>query len=322
MSEIKATKNLSKFVGVLSEKALECVEGETNGENDKKIPCEIIKGKITLETVNGTFPLRVYSASKKKDGTANKMFKGLKTIMDTYVSKLDVAKDSSLVADTIECNTKVSINDYPAQDGTINTGIQVSLNSAKRVNEDAESSTDLDLVGYIDNIVPELDKDEEETGRLVVTFISVGYGEKAEPFTLYVDEELADDFDEMYEKGNTCELYCSVAMKHVGAKQTAEAAFGRKAKVNSGFDVLEIQVVGGEPPYEEDDDDEDGNSKILSSKLIKELKKNRELYLENLKNDAKDKDKKEKKSAKKGLGDKKKIKESEDNEDDGDDDIF
>lgn len=323
VKEIKQTKMMCRISGVLSEKALELKSGELKGDNGKTIPCEIIQGTISVETDNGVFPLRVYCASKtKKDGgKENVMFKGIKTIMDSYISKVDAAKDDSLTADKINCNVKVSINDYVANDGSVKTSVQLSLNSARRATGDFESVTDVDMDGYIRSIKPETKGDDEETGRLMVEFVTIGYGGKAEPYTLYVPEELADDFEDIYEPSQTVEMYCSLVMRHIGEKKTSTAKFGRKANVSSGYDVMEMIVVGAEDPYEEPDDDEI-ESKVIDKKTIKKLMEERSLMLEELPKQKKEKDK-DKKSTKtdKGLGRKNKVVEEEDETDD-DYDIF
>lgn len=313
-NEIKSTKNLSRIVGVLSEKALELKTGTIKGENGD-IPCQIIQGQLAVETDNGTFPIRVYSASKKKDGSENKMFNGIKTIMESYVSKVDAVK-SEKEADVIDCNTKVNINDYVGNDGQVKTSVQISLNSARRVTGEVESVTDIDMVGYIGSIKPEMDKNDEETGRLIVNLMTINYLEKAEPFTLIVPEDIADDFNDIYEVGQTVELYCSLEMRHVGAKQGTQAAFGRKAKVAQGYGVMELVVFGGEEPFEDDDDAEE--KKCISSKTAKELMNERKLYLENLPNEKKEKDKEKKttKSNKKGLGSRKPTVEEDEDDDD------
>ena len=97
MGELKQTTNKSKFIGVLSEKALAVESGKMKDDKGKEFDCDVIKGTISVETANGTFPLRVYSKSKKKDRTDNKMYAGLVTIMNDYVSKMDVSQGKAEV---------------------------------------------------------------------------------------------------------------------------------------------------------------------------------------------------------------------------------
>lgn len=317
MGELKQTTNKSKFIGVLSEKALTVESGKMKDDKGKEFDCDVIKGTISIETANGTFPLRVYSKSKKKDRTDNKMYAGLVTIMNDYVSKMDVSQGKAEVADTIECVVKVDINDYVSKNsGKVVSGVQLGMNKANRVAADTESTTDLMLEGYIGKIAPETDKDGEETGRLIVTLVTIGYGGVAKPFTILVPEDLADDFSDMYEEGQTSMLYCAVMMRHVGGSSNTTAAFGKRAKVSSGFDVQEIVLIGGDEPYE-DDEDEEGNSKCISDKDIKALMKERKLMLEQKEKDAQEEASKPKEiKTKKGLGSIKKIENPVEDDDD------
>lgn len=346
MGELKQTTNKSKFIGVLSEKALTVESGKMKDDKGKEFDCAVIKGTISIETANGTFPLRVYSKSKKKDRTDNKMYAGLVTIMHDYVSKFEISNktisfkengrdvkipivanekdadtDSEFViantADTIECVVKVDINDYVSKNsGKVVSGVQLGMNKANRVAADTESTTDLMLEGYIGKIAPETDKDGEETGRLIVTLVTIGYGGVAKPFTIIVPEDLADDFVDMYEEGQTAMLYCAVMMRHVGGSSNTTAAFGKRAKVSSGFDVQEIVLIGGDEPYE-DDENEEGNSKCISAKDIKALMKERKLMLEQKEKDAQEEASKPKETkTKKGLGSIKKIENPVEDDDD------
>lgn len=323
MGELKQTTNKSKFIGVLSEKALTVESGKMKDDKGKEFDCDVIKGTISIETANGTFPLRVYSKSKKKDRSDNKMYAGLVTIMNDYVSKMDVSQGKAEVADVIDCGVKVDINDYVSKNsGKVVSGVQLSMNKANRVAPDTASSTDLMLEGYIGKIFPETDKAGEETGRLIVTFVTIGYGGVAKPFTIIVPEEWLDDdgntitaqdFIDSYEVGHTALFYCTLKMTHVGNTVTSKAFLGKKAKVSSGYDVQEIIFIGGEPPYEDDEDD----SKCISDKDIKALMKERKLMLEQKEKDAQEEASKPKETkTKKGLGSIKKIESPVEDDDD------
>lgn len=297
--EIKQTKNYGLLVGVLSEKDLKIEDGKFNDKSGKEKPCKIVKGSLTIETDNGLFPLRVYSRDKKTDNTENSFYKGLETIATTYVSKLDATKEGK-EPDVVSCNIKLNCNDYVGLDGNIRSVAQINMSKANRIQGEYQSTTDLNLEGVIRSIKPEIIK-EEETGRLVVEFVTIGYGGVAEPFNLVVPEDLADDFTSMFEVGQTCMLYVSLVMKHVGGSNKKQAGFGRKGNVNSGFDVLEIQVIGGEVPYEDETDDE-GNSKAIDLKTMKQLMNEREMVLEQKVKEAKDNPKGKKEDKQRGLG--------------------
>lgn len=309
MNEVRQTKNVGMLVGILSEKKLEITDDEIILSSGKKSPCKLVKGEISLETDNGVFKLRLFCRDRTVANEPNKMFKGFETIADTYVSKLDASKDSEKTADVVSCTVQVSCNDYVGQDGKLKSGTQLFMKKSNRVTGDYDSTTDLDIEGVIRSVKPEI-RNEEETGRLLVEFVLISYGGKAEPITVIVNEDMANDFNDMYEVGQTCELYCTIVMQHVGEDNSKkQAGFGRKANIRNGFDIMEIQVVGGEAPYEEDEEDINGNPKMISMETMKALKNERDIYLEDLVKNSKKKGNskggKGKKSS--GMGEKKPL---------------
>jgi hypothetical protein len=284
MSELRISNNVANISGFLSEKKLEVEPGKVRGENGD-IPCNVIKGELAVENDNGTFTLRVYQPSKTKKGEDNRMYKALDTIKNTYVSKAEAAMDSSKEADLIDCSAKVDINVYPKADGTLsNPAVRLTLNSSNRFKGDKSSfvgKADIDLEGVIAKIVPEI-KDEEQTGRLIVNFVSVAYGGLAMPYTLYVPADIADDFEDAYNVGDTCELCLEAKMVRHGSAPKQKVAFGRAANITSGYDVLELQVIGGRPAYEEDEVDDKGMIKCIDRNTLTELLNERKIYLDDM----------------------------------------
>ncbi|MGL5766818.1 MAG: hypothetical protein ACRCX8_14365 [Sarcina sp.] len=297
-NELRTSKNVAQIVGRLSEKALtkETVTKEIDG---KKVQMEVIKGSVSVETVNGTFTARIYSQSQTKNGE-NKMFKGFNTIYTEYKDKTTHGEDAAYVS------MKVSLdeNAYLAQDGTLKLGTQMNIKNANRSSKEGESITDVEIEGVIKAIKPEV-KGDEETGRLIVELVTIAYGGRAQIIEAIVPEELADDFEGLYEKGNTATLYLEVKMVTVGGGKKKGNAFGRTSKVKEGFDRMEILVVGGEEPIDADEED----NKAYDVNDIATALKERELAHEKLLKDAKDKGKKDKAEPKTsgGLGAKKKV---------------
>ena len=123
--------------------------------------------------------------------------------------------------------------------------------------------------------VPEKDRDNEGDKNLEV--LCVGYTGDIMPFNLFVAEEFVDDVEELYKKGDTIEISIEPRMRHIAEKAKKEAAFGRTANFNKGYDKLRLALVGGEGVIDEEDD------LWLDPKLVGEALKEREVHLENLK---------------------------------------
>lgn len=305
--KVKQLRNNGLVVGVLSEKNLAIVDGMVKDEKgNKTIPAKIIRGEIVLSTDNGDIKMRVYSQSKKKDGDENPMYKGIETITTTNVSKVEATlgyityktgdadkKDSELQAvkvkldegasaDTISCNVQIGLNDYVAKDGKVKTSVQLSFNRGEKVTDPStELTSDFEMEGVIRSIMPEIIK-ENETERKIVEFVNIDYVGNAMPFKLVVPEELAGDFEDYYETGNTCKLNGTIVIKHIGGDTVVNSnGFGRKAHVQSGFDIMELQVIGGDPAYEEEID-KDGDLKAVEMDTMKQLMEERKIRLEAL----------------------------------------
>lgn len=305
--KVKQLKNNGLVVGVLSEKNLAIVDGNVKDEKGNyTIPAKIVRGEIILSTINGDIKMRVYSQSKKRDGEDNQMYKGLETIATTNVSKVEASlgfisyktgdstsKDSELqatkikldegvVADTLSCNVQIGLNDYKSKDGKVKTSVQLSFNRGEKVTDDSiELTSDFEMEGVIRSIMPEIIK-EEETERKIIEFVNIDYSGNALPFKLVVPEDLASDFENFCEMGNTCKLNGSIVMKHVGGDTTTVSnGFGRKAHVQSGFDIMELQVIGGDPAFEEEMD-KDGDLKAVEMVTMKKLMEERKIRLEAL----------------------------------------
>ena len=72
---------------------------------------EYISGEIDIEKEEGSVhTFRIFSKAKKKDGSDNGIFKGLKTVKDEYLSVAKVVKDE---ADKVRITSgQLGVNDY------------------------------------------------------------------------------------------------------------------------------------------------------------------------------------------------------------------
>jgi hypothetical protein len=320
MKNVRQTTNTGLLIGTLSEKNTEIKQIELTKDDNTKFKCNAVQGNIVVSTVNGDFNLRVNCPECKKDGTKTKLYANFETLHNSYVSAVEAAKDKSLTPSIIGATVGLSCWDrYNQNSGKMVSSPQIRLRVVNRENSDAESQTDFSLEGVIRSIKPEMtipksDTEEaEETGRLLVEFITINFNSEAEPYSLIVPEDLAEAFvngwtdDEGtvvngYAVGDTCCLGVELVMRHVGDEKKKSAGFGRKAKVAEGFDVLELVVIGGEPAYT--DDTEDEKKKPFTPEVMKELMNERKMKLEKIEKDAKEnKDSgSSQKSSGKGLG--------------------
>lgn len=311
---------------------------DANGNDAGTKKGERIRGRIAISLDNGVKTFEVFVSSLTNKGEENKQWKNAEAMLNLNP---EIDGDRSREPSLVVVDGRVVQNDYVGSDNMVHSGLRwnASRISTSRVSEDDIKACTLSGDFYIKSIKEET-KDDEETGRLLVTLIGVGYGASPIIVDTIVEEDLAEAFNDMYEVGQTANFDIDVVMEHIGAKVSAKKKFGSggAVAVNSGYDREALVIVGGDEPIEEpEDEDDDGNlidNGWIDPKAMKIALKERETMLANLKENNGNENKitnikkattlKEKKKA--VIGNKKKIEDTEPFEDDDnpfdDDDDF
>ena len=266
---IKKSMNTVVIVGTLAEVGNLVFDKEVvNKSNDKLV------GAITRADFKK--PAFVVDVNGQKIGV---------NTMPVYAKKVD--KESGKIVEnerfkafekimTYEVGTRVEIkgtiqigNPYPGKNGIIEP---VSINmfslSATGVGEDdyAEGK----VSGYIKSIKPEVKgEDEDETGRLLVElWMYNDYDNTVSPFTLVVDSDVAEDFEDTYSDGDNAVLDFDIVSRQVGGKKS-KSAFGKKeSKIVGGFSITEYSIFSGEAPMDDESEyyiDEDEFKKLFKA---------------------------------------------------------
>lgn len=269
MSKIKKSMNTVVIVGTLAEVGNLVYDKEVVNKNNDKL-----KGAITRSDFKK--PAFVVDVNGQKIGVS---------AMPVYKDKVD--KESGKIVEnerfkafekimTYEVGTRVEIkgtiaigNPYMGKNGIIEP---VSINmfslSATGVGEDdyAEGK----VSGYIKSIKAETKgEDEDETGRLLVEFWMYNdYDNTVAPFTLVVEEDVAEDFENTYSDGDNAVLDFDIVSRQVGGKKS-KSAFGKKeSKIVGGFAVTEYSIFSGEAPFDDESEyyiDEDDFKKLFKA---------------------------------------------------------
>ena len=230
-------------VGIVSDKKL-----EMKTENGVRT----IEGIVTIKTDDTNFvQMRVRCADKKKDGSENKTFAGVMTVMNEYKSIADVGEDE---ADRVK--TSGQINLFRSNNNG-NEIVSYTSNFFNRIkpNQDYEPKAEFEIEMYIKSLVPEMNKEGEETGRYkIVGWIPTFNG--IEPLDLIVPEELADQVSSIYEPKQTAR-FCGNIVQNVTYKTIERpAAFGVIKSGSKPNFINELVVTGGSPVYDAETEDE------------------------------------------------------------------
>lgn len=292
-TELKRTHNFFKTIGTVYELDL------------KKEPCDIkqfregrevgvkkgecIKGSVAIKTEGGVQTFNIYFSSLGMDGKPSRQWSMAQKMMDWNPQINGNGNEPTVV----NLQGKVEPNDYVGQDGKVHSVLRWRVNSASTRNIEDVHSTTLIATLYIYSIKPEI-RNEEETGRLVLTLYGADNKGKCIPITAYVEEDMTEDFMDAYEVGMTVPFEFDLNYRQVGRAPTKKK-FGRASRleVNTGYSVEELVVSNGEDeilePEEKEYEDEDGNivpvkTEWIDPDVMKAAIKERELYLAELEN--------------------------------------
>ena len=232
-----------EVAGIVSSKDLKIEQN--NGQN-------IIKGSVSVE-VDETNVIRfsVYTTEKKKDGSGdNVAYKGLLTVMDEFKTIADNGREE---ADKVYVNGDLNL--FTGQNGKESVGQRASFfNRAKKL-EGFEPQATFDVEMFIKTMVPEVDKEGEETGRVLVkgwvpTFNGI------EPITLIADKDLADDVQSTFKVGQTARFFGDIINNRVEIKKEIPMALG-KPRIETKVEYKnELRITGASDPYPDEPEGE------------------------------------------------------------------
>lgn len=271
VKEIRQTYSTLKAIGTLKERKLEIAEKKF----DDGAPYNTLSGSIVVAINGNEHEFRIW------------MNDHFSTLNDEGKHNGNRAYDDALKIVEAELGTTVELelkadrfNDYVGKDNKLHSYDTLSVNGVKIVSNDTEHMFEGKIEGIIHSIRPEIVK-EDETGRLIVTFVGIGYGEKALPHNLYVNAYDADYFKDEYEIGSCCLLDIEVATNTYGVT-TQTGGWGRRANVSKGFTRVEWIVIGGEEPYTEERVNKKGEKLFIAHKDVKNLMEARDIMLEQI----------------------------------------
>ena len=229
-------------VGIVSDKNLEMTT---------KDGVRTIEGTLTIKTADTNFvQMRVRCADKKRDGSENKTFAGVMTVMNEYKSIADVGEDE---ADRVRASGQINLF---RSNNNGNEIVSYTSNFFSRVKntQNVEPKAEFEVEMYIEKFIPEFNKDGEETGRYkiegwVPTFNGI------EPLTLFVPQELVDAASDAYQSKQTARFYGNIIQNVTYETKEIPMAFGVKKKVEPQF-INELVVTGGSIAYDAETEDE------------------------------------------------------------------
>jgi len=275
--------NSIQAVGTVEELNFKIEEKEVilkEGTATKKVTCKQItkanwsNPNLTVKVKDSIVGFNFYPTNEKKldkgQVVDNPRFKALQTIMG-YERGTRVKVDGN-----------IANNEYVGQDGEFHSAINLNAFTVTSSVTSDEDYCDGSLSGVIRTIKPEI-KGEDETGRKIVEFLYVN-NDEIFPINLILDEDLINDFEDNYSKGDSVVLDIECTTRTVGTKAQAKK-FGRESHRVSGYTVTEYKIFGGGDVLE------DENKYYLDKESVKKALADRDIKIEQMKNEGKDKKK-------------------------------
>lgn len=225
--------------GVVSEVTLERGKAKNNPNVDN------ISGNITIKTDDTNFiRFMVNVNAKTKDGADNKTYAGIETVMSEYQS---IAKVGEEQADKVRVS-KGDLNLFTGKDGREQVGYKA--NFFNRVTGTYTPHAEFDAEMFISSMTPEMDRDGDETGRLIVKGWTVTFS-GVEPLTLVAPKEIANAVESTFEIGQTAEFFGDIINSRIEKITEIPVAIGKpKQKVETSY-KNELIITGASEPYEE-----------------------------------------------------------------------
>lgn len=254
----KGSLNEVVIDGILSEVKLQ--------ENTDKNGNPVIYGEYkvrTTNTIDGTeykaeIPVRVYQSKVTKNGKDNPAYATAQKIMKDYVSIAAGGEDKATAVRLPEKSTSLQENFFMSKTTNqmvFSSGVRASF--ANEINKaDINPGARFKVVFVIGGIEPEINRDDEETGRYIIKGVIPQWGGKVDVIDFIVaNRKIADHVRNNWKKGDT--VLVGGYINYVSIVETvAEESntFGEVMSSQKTRSVREYIITGGheEPLTEEE----------------------------------------------------------------------
>lgn len=267
-------KNKLTLAGILLELEVKETETKEKEKDGRTIPsCKQInvKGKVQFgETRAESRRFEMSAKELKNDGNPSAQYTNILNKVSELVSLADAEGD-------VEKASKVCVVGEVRESNYVGADNKLHENLVLRGTNFFDykgSKAEINLDGYIRKVTPEKDKEGEETGRLIVSFVSMdNWNNPLYIKDLILEEEYVSAFSE-YEAGVTTMLYINLVNKTV-SKPKKQGGFGVQRDDDTTI-KYEMSIVGAKPAIQPDEKD------ALDKEFIKTLLIERKTRLEQI----------------------------------------
>lgn len=233
--------------GILNE--LEIVEGKTNDGRDyvRGTASVRVDQEINGKVCENIIPVKMFAMRKKKDNTDNVAYDRIVGYKESLTS-VAAAEDESMASQITISKGRLEENAYfDTKINQIRSGYQISANFLnKKKQGDIEKAT-FTLSGVVGQMRPEIDKNGDETGRTIVKFVIIQWGEKADMVELIAAGSAKDFIEQNWNQGDTVRVTGRINMSYRVDTIKEEQGFGEPIERTRTISVRELLITGGSP---------------------------------------------------------------------------
>lgn len=246
---MKESVNSVTIEGILSEINLEEGSYVKNGNSVPRI-----NGSVTIKVDDNEIPVHVFVGKYKNDGNENPAYTSIKDLKDNFKSIAVAGIDN---ADAVRItNAKISMNEFPRRDGS---GIisyprirGTFINKIKKNEMKPKARFEVEFM--VANMIDEVNKDGEETGRLQLKGIVSQYGGMVDVVPFFVENAAAiDAIRANWEENSTVKATGKLNFSSKVETILDKSGFGEPVERTKVTNISDLVITGGTPePYDED----------------------------------------------------------------------
>ncbi len=232
-SALRQAETVISVEGIVAENTL-TEEPAPKSKDGKDGKGTVIKGEIAVRVDDVTvIPIQVFCKSITNAGTESKLYKGAKTIMDTYKSIAQVGMDE---ATRVRVSSgSLNLSRFLSKAGDVIDGLKFQSNFFTSNPKDFEPKAEFKIEGVIEAFRPEMVKNPdsnvmEASGRLFVDIIVPDYEGRVRKMHLIASEELADAVQSALSVGEQRMFYGNIINARIEHVKEIPMAIGAPKK--------------------------------------------------------------------------------------------
>lgn len=172
---------------------------------------------------------------------------------EDYIQLKTIEKDGAENADRVKIVGELIMGEYTFDGNYKEFDNLICGFYMDRIDYFAKDEYGANIQCIIDKITNEISSTGELTGRKIVNLLGVGYNKVSEFHKIYVEKELANEFEQRYKENDTTMLYLRIFnyAESEEERYKCKSGFGEILKKPTTFTKYYryINIIGGEDPY-------------------------------------------------------------------------